>query len=273
MADNKRSERLVAMTKTLLDQPATIFSLGHFTQTLGAAKSTVSEDLTYLREVFSALDLGRIETFPGVAGGVRYLPLLSQEGILALVEELCLKLRSPQRVLPGGFLYMTDIIFSPQWSARLGDVFASLFYERAPEAVITVETKGIPLALMTARALGLPLVTIRHDSRVTEGPAVSVTYLSGSDRRMSNMSLPRRALPTGARVILIDDFMRAGGTVRGMMDLLAEFQAQVVGTGVLVETARPVEKVVQEYISLVVLEQVDEVQKEVLLAPNPRLTK
>lgn len=273
MPDNKRSERLVAMTKILLDHPATLLPLGHFTQTLGAAKSTISEDLAYLREVFASMGLGKIETFPGVAGGVKYLPLRTPEGILSVVEELCVKLRSPQRILPGGFLYMTDIIFSPQWAALLGEAFASLFQERSPEVVITMETKGIPLALMTARALGLPLVTIRHESRVTEGPAVSVTYLSGSNRRIGSMSLPRRALPTGARVIIIDDFMRAGGTVRGMLDLLAEFQAQVVGTGILVEMVQPPEKVVQDYLSLVLLEEVDEAHKKVVVRPNPRLER
>jgi purine operon repressor len=32
------------------------------------------------------------------------------------------------------------------------------------------------------------------------------------------MSLARRALKEGSRVLIIDDFMKAGGTVQGMRD-------------------------------------------------------
>ena len=43
------------------------------------------------------------------------------------------------------------------------------------------------------------------------------------------MSLARRNLPEGSKVLIIDDFMKAGGTVQGMKDLLHEFNAEVVG--------------------------------------------
>ena len=50
------------------------------------------------------------------------------------------------------------------------------------------------------------------------------------------MSLARRALKEHARVLIIDDFMKAGGTIQGMMDLLFEFNAKVAGVGVFVES-------------------------------------
>ena len=48
------------------------------------------------------------------------------------------------------------------------------------------------------------------------------------------MTLARRSIEPGARVFIVDDFMKAGGTIRGMIDLLAEFEAELVGIGVLV---------------------------------------
>jgi len=84
--------------------------------------------------------------------------------------------------------------------------FASL----APDYIMTVETKGIPLAFATARAANLPLVTVRRGSKVTEGSSVSINYVSGSTHRIQTMSLPRRAIPSGAKVLIIDDFMKAG---------------------------------------------------------------
>lgn len=264
----RRGERIACITKTLVDQPGKLFSLNQFAELFPAAKSTISEDLTIIREALDRLGAGRIETLAGAAGGVRFLPHLDEEGIQAVIDDLCTALANPDRILPGGFLYMTDLIFDPIVSARVGEVFATRFAGTPPDAVVTVETKGIPLALMTARAFHVPLVTIRRDSRVTEGSFVSINYVSGSTRRIQSMSLSRRALAPGSSVLVIDDFMKAGGTAQGICDLMQEFNSRVLGIGVLVETAEPAEKLVDNYFSLAVLEQVDEAARTVRIRPG-----
>lgn len=82
------------------------------------------------------------------------------------------------------------------------------------------------------------------------------------------MSLARRALKEQAGVLIIDDFMRAGGTIRGMIDLLAEFRAHVCGVGVLVESGDVKEHLVDEYVSLARLAGVDPKTKEVRVVPG-----
>jgi purine operon repressor len=126
---------------------------------------------------------------------------------------------------------------------------------------MTVETKGIPLALMTARAFGVPLVVARRDSRVTEGSSVNINYLSGSNRFIQSMSLPKRALPPNAAVIIVDDFMKAGGTARGMMDLAQEVGARVLGLCVLIAAKEPAAKMVGDYTALLSLKRIDEFRK------------
>jgi purine operon repressor len=123
--------------------------------------------------------------------------------------------------------------------------------------------------MMTAHAFHVPLVIIRRDAKVTEGSSVSINYVSGSSRRMQSMTLAKRALPEGANVLIIDDFMKAGGTTRGMIDLMSEFKAQVIGIGVMVETSEPAEKLVTDYVSMAMLEKVDETNKKIYLAPSP----
>jgi purine operon repressor len=268
----RRSQRVAAIIQRLVENPSTLFSLGAFAEEFGAAKSSLSEDLALVREVFARHDLGRVETFAGAGGGVQYVPVRSAGYVLARVRELAAELGNPDRILPGGFVYMTDVLFSPHWSRLLGEAFATAFAEAGAEYVVTVETKGIPVALMAARALGRPLVLLRRDHRVTEGSSVSITYLSGSSQRIQTMSLPRRALPPGARVLVVDDFMKAGGTARGMMDLLGEFSAQVVGIGVVVATAEPRRKRVDDYLPLLVLEGVDEGARAIRLRPADWLT-
>jgi len=258
---------MVVMAHHLLSAPHRLFSLGAFVELLGAAKSTISEDLGFMRQAFDRFSLGKVETLAGAAGGVRYLPYHQRDRIRALVEEVCQRLRDPSRLLPGGFLYTADLISTPRYAGQLGEAFATVFAESRPDVVLTMEVKGIPLALMTARAFDVPLVTIRRGAHPTDGPTVSVNYVSGSSRMVQSMTLPLRAVRPGARVLFIDDFLRGGGTARGVYDLMREFRAEVVGIGVLIETDAPREKMIDRYVSLIQFQGVGE-GGQVALAPS-----
>jgi HTH-type transcriptional regulator, purine operon repressor len=259
---------MVAIAHRLFHEPHKVFSFGAFSEALRAAKSTISEDVSALRLVCEHFDLGRVETLPGASGGVRYRPFLPSDQIHALTEDLARRLRDPARILPGGFLYTTDLLSHPALVSRLGDVFATFFGDRRPDVVLSMEVKGIPLALMTARAFNVPLVTIRRGGRVTEGPSVTVNYVSGSSRAVQAMTLPLRAVPQGARALFIDDFLRGGGTARGVRDLMRECGAELVGIGVLIETTQPRDKLVDEYVSLLVFDGIGEAEGIVRLSPS-----
>ena len=263
----RRGERMVVIAHRLLTHPYQLFPLSTFMELLGAAKSTISEDLGFLRQAFDRFHLGKVETLAGAAGGVRYLPHMTRDQIRTLVEDLCRRLRDPARVLPGGFLQTTDLISTPQFAVPIGLAFATLLGDVRPDVVLTMEVKGIPLALETARAFNVPMVTIRRGGRVTEGPSVTVNYVSGSSRLVGQMTLPLRAIQPGAKAIFIDDFLRGGGTARGVVDLMKEFRAELIGIGVLIETGVPKEKMAERYLSLIVYEGTNE-HGEVLVYPS-----
>ena len=107
------------------------------------------------------------------------------------------------------------------------------------------------MAYEVAKMLGVQLIIVRRDSRVTEGPTVSINYLSGSGKRIQNMSLSRRSMKRGSKCIFIDDFMKAGGTALGIIDLLKEFDSEVLGIGVLVDNVENKRKLVNNYISII----------------------
>ena len=261
----KRSRRLVTVTKRLLDAPGRLISLSSFAAELGVAKSSLSEDIAIIDHSLRLMGEGTIETVTGAAGGVRFVPgAPAAERTLARLAELCAQ---PDRIMPGGYLYMSDIVFDPQWAWQIGLLLADQLRHLQADHVITVETKGIPLALMTARALDLPLVVIRRDSRVSEGSSVSVNYVSGSGGRIQSMSLPRRALPPRSRALLVDDFLRGGGTARGVEDLLHEFSSMLVGIGVLAVSREPILKRVGSYSALLELTEMDEAARKVSLQP------
>lgn len=265
----KRNERLVIISNLLCRQPAKLFTLGYFSQLLGATKSSLSEDITALKEIFAAQGLGRIETVPGAAGGVRYLPISPKESILKNAQEFCRLLSDSRRALSGGYIYTTDVLSNPTALQALAEGLAFPFINRAVDFVLTIETKGIPVALMTARALGVPMVIARREHRINEGSLVTISYLSGSGRSMQTMSLPRRAVSPGQRALIVDDFMRAGGSVKGLSDLMREFGVSVEGTAVLIATRTPERKLVDKYHAFLTLNEVDEYQGHIHLQPGP----
>jgi len=263
----RKMERVAALTKIMTDRPRHLFSLSQFSELFGAAKSTICEDITTIKETMGHFGLGIIETVAGAAGGVRFIPKVSDTDTDTILHELAFRLAEPDRIIPGGFLYMSDLLFTPHLMVKVGEIFMQRLAHLEPNYILTVETKGIPLAFMTARAFDLPLITVRHGSKVTEGSAVSINYVSGSSKRIQTMSLPKRAVPNGAKVLIIDDFMKAGATARGMVDLTNEVGAKVVGIGVLVATAEPELKLVADYLSLLILHDVDEHTKVTDIRP------
>lgn len=249
----RRNERMTAMMKLLSGTPNRIFTLNSFCELFGSAKSTMSEDVDLLQQVTKTFDLGEVETVTGAAGGVRYRPTVSRAKARAYIEELCGKLSGSGRVLPGDFLYYSDILSTPEIVNRMGEIIATEYYAAEPDFVLTMETKGIPVAFATANALGGPLVIARHFSRVYEGSAVNINYVSGSGN-IETMSLSRRAVKENQQALIVDDFLRGGGTARGMVELMREFNVQVAGMAFVMATAAPEKKRVSGEKALMTLE-------------------
>jgi purine operon repressor len=269
----KRSERLIDMTNYLLSHPRDLISLTFFAERYNAAKSSISEDITILKDVFELQGIGKLITIPGAAGGVKYFVQVKEDQVKPFIKNLCELLAVPDRLLPGGYLYMQDIIGNPQITDLVGRMFASKFSDQEIDAVMTVATKGIPLAYATARYLNVPVVIVRKDTKVTEGSTVSINYVSGSTKRIQTMLLARKSLKEGSRVLIVDDFMKAGGTINGMISLLSEFNASHVGIAVLIEAEEVEDRLVEQYTSVVKLSNVDVREKKITVSEGNYFTK
>lgn len=254
----KRSERLVDMTQYLMEHPHKLIPLTFFASLYQSAKSSISEDLTIVKETFEERGKGLLVTIPGAAGGVKFIPTMTEEDVKKVAQELMVQLSKAERLLPGGYLYMTDLLGEPALMNKIGKVFASAFANEKIDAIMTVATKGIPIAHAIARHLNVPVVVVRRDSKVTEGPTVSINYVSGSARRIQTMVLSKRSMEKGQRVLITDDFMKVGGTINGMKSLLEEFNCELAGIAVLVEAEHEGDQLVKDYLSLVKLHEVNE---------------
>lgn len=259
----RRSSRLVDMTNYLLQNPHELIPLTHFSERYSSAKSSISEDLAIIKEIFESEQIGYLHTVAGANGGVKYTPTTSLEFAREFVQGLCQRLEDPNRLLPGGYLYMMDIIGNPRIINEIGRFFAALFANKKVDVVLTMATKGIPLAYAVATYLNVPVCIVRHEHRITEGSLVSINYVSGSTKRIQTMSLAKRSLAEGSNVLIIDDFMKAGGTIQGMINLIEEFRCTVAGVGVLVEAVQSEERLVEKYVSMTKLSDVNIKEKRV----------
>lgn len=252
-----------------MSNPRQLVQLTYFSEVYSASKSSISEDLDIVDDMFQHEGIGFLDRIAGAAGGVMYVPYYSKEKSAAFIQDLCTQLEDPERILPGGYLYMSDILGNPATMRKIGRIFATAFSDLHIDAIVTVATKGISLANAIAFYLNVPVVTVRRDPKVTEGSSVSINYVSGSSRKIQTMVLPRRSLPEGSNVCIVDDFMKAGGTITGMKSLLNEFNANVKAIGVLAEAEdEEDERVVLDYMSLVQITNVNSLKQIIEVHPG-----
>ena len=250
----KRTERTCRIMEILAENPNKDFSLGYFSQLLDCAKSSISEDIKTVREAAAENGFGVVQTTAGAKGGVRYVPHISYDLAKETLQEIRTLFLEPDRLLGGGFLYTSDIMFNPAVVRGVAKIFARQFADKEATCVVTIETKGIAVAAFTAELLGIPLVVLRRESKISEGSTLSINYFSGSTDRIQKMSLAKRAIKPGARALVIDDFMRGGGSIKGIEDMLAEFDASTVGIGVVVVADTNQRKKIGEYFPLLLLD-------------------
>lgn len=228
MDKTKRGERLAVLSRILSTNPRKQYPFSYFCDLFSAAKSSISEDVALVGEALSRYGLGELHTVTGAAGGVYYKPQIPAEEAKQFVQTLCEELNKPQRILQGGYLYMSDLLSDPLITRKMGEILAGAYDGCPIDFVLTMETKGIPVAFMAADALNVPLVIARRSSKVYEGSAVNISYPNGKGG-IENMSLARRAVKEGQHALIVDDFIRDGGTARGMLALMEEFSVTVEG--------------------------------------------
>ena len=61
------------MTQYLLFRPHSLIPLTTFAERYNSAKSSISEDLAIIKEVFEEEGLGELNTLAGAAGGVKFI--------------------------------------------------------------------------------------------------------------------------------------------------------------------------------------------------------
>jgi purine operon repressor len=116
----KRSERIVFMTQYLMNHPNKLIPLTFFVQKFKQAKSSISEDVQIIKTTFQKEKLGTVTTTAGASGGVTYKPQMGKKEATEVVEELIELLQEKDRLLPGGYLFLSDLMGNPILLKKVG---------------------------------------------------------------------------------------------------------------------------------------------------------
>lgn len=105
---------------------------------------------------------------------------------------------------------------------------------RLPDAdvFVTPEAKSVPLAHALSVRTGLPYIVARKTRKpymvgAVRKTVVSITTGKPQDLYIDGVDVPRLA---GKRVVILDDVVSTGGTLRGLSELLSDVGATVVAT-------------------------------------------
>lgn len=262
-----KAQRISLITKILVDHPFHMYTLQYFSEKFQCAKSTLSEDINLIEAVLRKNDEGEIISVSGAAGGIYYAAYMKPEQVEKVKQLICQKLNDYRRVIPGGFVYMNDLFFDPKMLKKMAECIITKYKEHRIDYVVTIETKGIPLAMAIANERGIPVAVIRKSARLSEGTTMQMNYVTGSSKSIKTMAMPIRSIQRKSNILLVDDFMKAGGTAKGMADLMSEFEANIVGVAVVLATKDPKQKLIKDYYTLVEYDGVDETKKTVKIIP------
>lgn len=237
----KRNERLIFLAHYFKERPGQHIVLSHLANTLGIAKSSMSEDIAQLAKSFEMFGIGDLETFPGQAGGVIFYPCVNPEIRKEFAERVKLQLQQRDRILPGNYIQLVDILQDPVNLRIAARIIAEHYRHQSIDKIVTVEAKGIGLASAVANQLNCPFVVARRYAQQRIGSTMSVSYLSGSFQHPTKMELPVDSLKPKDRVLIIDDFCRHGGTIKGLNSLLEDFRSQAIGICVMAANMQTME--------------------------------
>lgn len=112
------------------------------------------------------------------------------------------------------------------------DAMATPWRDAGIDAVVGVEARGFILGAALARELGVGFVPVRKPGKL---PAHTLSRDYGLEYGRDRLEIHADAMPAGARVIVVDDVLATGGTLKAAVHLVEQQGATVIGTGVLVE--------------------------------------
>lgn len=140
----------------------------------------------------------------------------------------------------GGILKVDNFInhqMDPILMKSMAVEFVRRFASTDINKIITVEASGIAPAIMVGYLLELPVVFAKKKTPSTMERMLATKVFSFTKQRSYDVCVSSDYLRPGDKVLFIDDFLANGNAAKGVIDLVNQAGAELVGMGFLIEKA------------------------------------
>jgi len=119
---------------------------------------------------------------------------------------------------------------------EIGKEIARRYQDAGITRIVTIEASGIALALMAAIELKVPLVFARKKKSILMVDDIyHAKVYSYTKEENYDITISKKFLPAGDKVLIIDDFLASGEAAMGLAKLVEAAGDTVVGMAIAIE--------------------------------------
>ncbi len=121
---------------------------------------------------------------------------------------------------------------------EVGKEFKRRFSDCEVTKILTIEASGIGIACLTAQYFDVPVVFAKKSKSVNiAGDVYKTEVESFTHKNVNTVIVSKDFLKPEDKVLIIDDFLARGSALMGLINLIRDAGAEVVGAGIVVEKA------------------------------------
>ena len=149
-------------------------------------------------------------------------------------EDLRTKIREiPDFPKPGILFYdITTLLKDPVAYKESIDLMLAPYAGERIDLVVGMESRGFIFSAPMAYLLDAGLIPVRKLGKL---PAETITVEYALEYGSNTLEIHRDAIAPGQKVLIVDDLLATGGTVKGTVELVERLKGEVVGLAFLVE--------------------------------------
>ncbi|MGA3030037.1 MAG: adenine phosphoribosyltransferase [Candidatus Limnocylindrales bacterium] len=149
-------------------------------------------------------------------------------------DDLRAKIREiPDFPKPGILFYdITTLLKDAGAYKEAIDLMVEPYRDLRVDLVVGMESRGFIFSGPIAYKLGAGLIPVRKLGKL---PAETVSVEYALEYGSNTLEIHRDSIRAGQRVLIVDDLLATGGTVRGTIELVERLQGDIVGLAFLVE--------------------------------------
>lgn len=120
--------------------------------------------------------------------------------------------------------------------AEVGKEFHRLYKDEGINKILTIEASGIAIGAMVAQEFGCPLVFAKKNkTKNIAGDVYTAPVESFTHGTTYNIMVSKKFLNPGDKILIVDDFLAIGNALNGLISLVKESGAELVGCGAVIE--------------------------------------